>query len=98
MSGNPPTDDVVTGPYPTVIYPNDDRRSGEKVLLVQDATFGKYLGYLQVTFDDEGRVTEYRGNPIVLDANVEQGMAQSDDKKIEYDMKLTIKQVELVLV
>ncbi|KAJ8023877.1 5'-nucleotidase [Holothuria leucospilota] len=71
-SGNPPTDDVVTGPYPTVIYPSDDRRSGEKVLLVQDATFGKYLGYLKVTFDDEGRVTEYRGNPIVLDASVEQ--------------------------
>ncbi|XP_071831246.1 snake venom 5'-nucleotidase-like isoform X2 [Apostichopus japonicus] len=71
-SGTPPTDDVVTGPYPTIVYPHDDHRSRDKVLLVQDPAYGKYLGFLKVTFDDEGRVTHYSGNPVVLDHTVEE--------------------------
>ncbi|PIK41239.1 putative 5'-nucleotidase-like, partial [Apostichopus japonicus] len=51
--GTPPTDDVVTGPYPTIVYPHDDHRSRDRVLLVQDPAYGKYLGFLKVTFDDE---------------------------------------------
>lgn len=40
------------------------------MLVVQDYYYGKYLGYLKVTFDDQGRVTEWSGNPILLDKSV----------------------------
>ncbi|KAJ8023878.1 5'-nucleotidase [Holothuria leucospilota] len=67
-SGTPPTDDVVMGPYPTIVIPDGAPR--DKVLIVQDFTWGKYLGFLQVTFDEEGKITKYNGNPITLDASV----------------------------
>ena len=50
-----------SGPYPTVV--NDVR-------IVQAYAYGKYLGELRVTFDDEGRVVEAQGEPLLLDANV----------------------------
>lgn len=52
------------GPYPTVVTPVG---SGRKVLVVQTSGYGKYLGKLNVEFDDRGEVVGYRGNPVVLD-------------------------------
>lgn len=54
-------DDNADGPYPTVV---------NGVQIVQAYAYGKYLGELNVTFDDEGNVTEAAGNPIVMDAAV----------------------------
>jgi 5'-nucleotidase len=45
-----------------------------KVLVVQDYAFGKYLGFLQVGFDDAGRVESWNGNPILLDKDTVEGM------------------------
>lgn len=46
---------------------------GRTVPVVQAYAFGKYLGYLKVTFDHNGKVLESRGNPILLDSSVPQG-------------------------
>ena len=70
--GTPPSTEVPYSSYPIVIHPDHDKSAS--VLVVQDFTFGKYLGRLDVEFDNEGRVTSYAGNPILLDNTVEQGM------------------------
>ena len=51
-----------------VVHPSSD--PAKSVLVVQDYYYGKYLGYLKVTFDDKGQVKEWNGNPILLDSSV----------------------------
>ena len=67
--GEPPSTDVPAGDYPFIV----DQDNGAKVLIVQDYAYGKYMGHLQLSFNDEGVVTSYSGNPILLDSSVEQG-------------------------
>ena len=55
------SDDSAQGPYPTMV--ND-------TAIVQAYAYGKYLGELNVTFDDEGNLTEASGEPILIDAAV----------------------------
>ena len=69
--GTQPDSDKPNGVYPTVEHPDSD--TSGNVLVVQDYTFGKYLGRLHVTFDDSGKITSWEGNPILLDNNVEEG-------------------------
>ncbi len=54
------------GPYPTVT---------NGVQIVQAYAYGKYLGELNVTFDDDGNVTEATGDLVVMDASVGQDEA-----------------------
>nr|ABS30897.1 5'-nucleotidase/putative apyrase isoform 2 precursor [Ornithodoros kalahariensis] len=61
--GEPPTKDKVEGEYPTVV----ERAGGSQGLIVQDFWFGKYLGFIQVTFDSKGNVKSWEGNPILVD-------------------------------
>ncbi|AUM75545.1 bifunctional metallophosphatase/5'-nucleotidase [Paracoccus jeotgali] len=49
------------GDYPTM--------SGE-VPVVQAGSYGRYLGHVTLTFDDDGNVTSVEGAPILLDASV----------------------------
>ena len=49
------------GPYPTMV---------NGVPIVQAYGYGKFLGELNVTFDDEGNVTEAVGEPLIMDAAV----------------------------
>ncbi|XP_072021463.1 snake venom 5'-nucleotidase-like [Amphiura filiformis] len=56
--------------YPTVVTPDQDPDG--TVLVVTDYTFAKYLGRLDIVFDDLGRVTEWSGNPILLNKEVEE--------------------------
>ncbi len=49
------------GPYPTMVG---------NTAVVQAYAYGKYLGELNVTFDDAGVVTEASGAPILVDAAV----------------------------
>lgn len=63
-TGVPPTgnDPIVEGPYPEVYT-----STGSNCLVVQDYAYGKYLGFLQVTFEDfEGVVISWNGNPILI--------------------------------
>jgi len=49
------------GAYPTVV---------NGVQIVQAYAYGKFLGELNVTFDDAGNVTEATGAPLLMDASV----------------------------
>jgi 5'-nucleotidase / UDP-sugar diphosphatase len=76
-----PTDPIFFGPpqfpqfsplvpvseYPTVVQSPAD----EPVLVVTAYQWGTFLGNLQVTFDHQGLVMTYGGNPIFLGADVE---------------------------
>ena len=64
-------DEDASGPYPTVVTGPD----GNPVLLVSDFTWGKYLGRLDVGFDENGVATTYSGEPILLDNSVAQDAA-----------------------
>jgi 5'-nucleotidase/UDP-sugar diphosphatase len=57
-----------SGPYPTVV----DSPSGAPVLIVQAESYGKYLGNLEVAFDADGVANTWQGEPILLDASVEE--------------------------
>ncbi|XDA97215.1 bifunctional metallophosphatase/5'-nucleotidase [Sulfitobacter sp. LCG007] len=49
------------GPYPTMV--------GD-VAIVQAYAYGKFLGELNVTFDDEGKVVSATGAPLIMDGKV----------------------------
>jgi 5'-nucleotidase len=57
------------GPYPVMVG---------STAIVQAYAYGKFLGELNVTFDDQGNVKEAKGEPILLDASVVQDQATSD--------------------
>ncbi|PCJ83296.1 MAG: multifunctional 2',3'-cyclic-nucleotide 2'-phosphodiesterase/5'-nucleotidase/3'-nucleotidase [Hyphomicrobiales bacterium] len=60
------TSDRAAGPYPTMIEGPD----GSPTAVVQAYAYGKYLGALDVTFDDAGLITAATGEPIVMDGDV----------------------------
>ncbi|SHG87162.1 bifunctional metallophosphatase/5'-nucleotidase [Marivita hallyeonensis] len=53
------------GPYPTMVSQGD-----ALVPVVQAGAFSKYVGHLELTFDDAGNVTYAEGDTILLDASV----------------------------
>ncbi len=55
------TSDRAAGPYPTMV---------NGVAIVQAYAYGKFLGELNVTFDDAGNVTEATGEPLIMDGQV----------------------------
>ena len=57
------SDAKAEGPYPTMV----DNPGGYKVPVTQAASYSKYLGEFQVTFDDNGVVKEAKGDPLYLD-------------------------------
>ncbi|KKB10818.1 5'-nucleotidase [Devosia geojensis] len=60
------TDENAVGPYPTLVNGPD----GNEVPVVTAYSYGKYLGNLVVTWDDEGNVVSAEGAPILIDASV----------------------------
>lgn len=54
------------GPYPVVVQ----NPAGKQVPVVQAYSYGKYLGEIEIVFDDEGNVVSAIGEPILLDASV----------------------------
>lgn len=57
------TDERAEGPYPTMV---------NNTAIVQAYAYGKYLGELNVTFDDEGNITQAKGDPLLIDAGVDE--------------------------
>ncbi len=55
------TSDRADGPYPTMV--------GDTAI-VQAYAYGKFLGELNVTFDDAGVITEAKGEPLINDGTV----------------------------
>jgi 5'-nucleotidase / UDP-sugar diphosphatase len=54
------------GPYPTWV----DAASGDIVPVVQAYAYSKYVGHLELTFDDAGKLIFAGGDTILLDASV----------------------------
>ncbi len=61
--------DRAVGPYPTMV---------NGVAIVQAYAYGKFLGELNVTFDDGGNLTEAVGEPLVMDGSVTEDAATKD--------------------
>ncbi|WP_420023055.1 bifunctional metallophosphatase/5'-nucleotidase [Cereibacter azotoformans] len=59
-------DEDAAGPYPTMVG---------KVAIVTAYAYGKYLGELNVTFDDAGALVSAEGAPRLLDASVAEDAA-----------------------
>ncbi|MFY0690704.1 MAG: 5'-nucleotidase C-terminal domain-containing protein [Paracoccaceae bacterium] len=55
------TSDRAKGPYPTMVG---------NTAIVQAYAYGKFLGELNVTFDDAGNLTEAKGEPLIMDGQV----------------------------
>lgn len=72
--GTPPSTEVPAGPYPFMVQSDD----GRQVPVVQAYAFGKYLGFLKVTFDSSGNVVKSSGNPILLDNSTAPGQKTAD--------------------
>lgn len=51
------------GKYPTI----KKNKDGDEVFIVTAHRWGEYLGYIDVTFDDDGKVLAYHGAPIHID-------------------------------
>ncbi|XP_044758873.1 protein 5NUC-like [Coccinella septempunctata] len=67
-NGPKPHEEDVQGPYPTVIT----QKSGKKVPVVQAYAYTLYLGRLNVTFDENGDLIEFGGQPEYLSSNIPQ--------------------------
>ena len=76
LTGAAPDREDVEGEYPTVV----ESPSGKSVPIVQAYTRGKYLGNLDVTFNTEGDITNWGGNPILLNGSIPRG---KDNKMIK---------------
>jgi len=58
--------DRAEGPYPTMV---------NGVAIVSAYAYGKFLGELNVTFDDAGVVTAAKGEPLIMDGSVNEDAA-----------------------
>lgn len=54
------------GPYPTMVAGPD----GNEVAVVQAGQYGKVLGELKVTWDDDGKLASATGAPLLLDSSI----------------------------
>ncbi|MDU8927391.1 bifunctional metallophosphatase/5'-nucleotidase [Alisedimentitalea sp. MJ-SS2] len=60
------TSDRAAGPYPTMVG---------STAIVSAYAYGKFLGELNVTFDDAGEIVEAKGEPLIMDAGVAEDAA-----------------------
>ena len=58
--------DDAAGPYPTMI----DGPDGNPTAVVQAYAYGKYLGMLNVTWNDDGTLKAAEGEPILMDGSI----------------------------
>ncbi len=63
------TNERAEGAYPTLVG---------NTAIVQAYAYGKFLGELNVTFDDAGNITEATGEPLIMDAAVTEDSATVD--------------------
>ncbi|WP_134681669.1 bifunctional metallophosphatase/5'-nucleotidase [Paracoccus ravus] len=59
------------GPYPTLVKDP----GGKDVPIATAYAYGKYLGHLTLTFDEDGQVTKAEGQPILLDSSIPENEA-----------------------
>jgi len=59
-----------SGPYPTIVTQPD---SGRQVPVVQAYAYTKYLGRLDLWFNEKGQIEKWEGKPQLLGPNITQG-------------------------
>lgn len=65
-NGPQPSVEKIEGPYPFIVK----RADGTECPVVQDFTYGKYLGNLKLVFDSStGKLKSWSGNPIMLNGS-----------------------------
>ncbi|XP_052809054.1 snake venom 5'-nucleotidase-like [Mya arenaria] len=89
--GGPELKDEIEGPYPTVVTQPD----GRKVLVLQAYAWGKYMGLINVTFDDHNEVKSWSGNPVLLDPNTPK---DSDTERKLTEMKRPLEAIKSRIV
>ncbi|PTW59114.1 5'-nucleotidase [Breoghania corrubedonensis] len=62
------SDDKAEGPYPTFI----DTPEGGKTAIVQAYAYGKFLGEVNVVWNDAGELVSAAGAPVLMDAGIAQ--------------------------
>ena len=69
--------DLIVGGHSNTFLSNTDEKAQGSypemtngVPIVQAYAYGKYLGELTITFDDDGNVLEAKGDPVLIDASV----------------------------
>ncbi|XP_050298725.1 protein 5NUC-like [Anthonomus grandis grandis] len=67
-NGAQPDSELVEDPYPKEVV----QSSGKIVPVVQAYAYTKYLGVLNCTFNEEGDLTHFAGQPLLLSAEVPQ--------------------------
>lgn len=67
-NGKQPDYEQVEGPYPTIVT----QSSGKRVPVIQAYAYTKYLGVLNCTFNSNGDLVEFAGQPILIDTNIPQ--------------------------
>lgn len=67
-NGTSPDVEKPEGPYPKLVK----QASGRLVGAVQAYAYTKYLGKLYLTFNSEGEIVNYNGNPLLLDKSIPQ--------------------------
>ncbi|KAF2030445.1 Metallo-dependent phosphatase [Setomelanomma holmii] len=56
------------GKYPTIV----DNKHGDEVFIVTAYRWGEYVGYIDVTYDPQGKILAYHGAPIHITNKTEQ--------------------------
>ncbi|PTX57108.1 5'-nucleotidase [Litoreibacter ponti] len=69
--------DVIVGGHSNTLLSNTQERAVDvypvmvgDTAIVQAYAYGKFLGELNVTFDDAGKITEAKGEPLLIDGTV----------------------------
>lgn len=65
-NGSAPLDNPAAE-YPLVV----NQSGGNRVLIVQASAYTKYVGSIQLVFDQEGKIESWSGNPIFLSNEIE---------------------------
>ena len=63
-----PSNNIIEGPYPTIVTKAD----GKRAAVVQAYAYTKYLGHLNMTFNDNGDLVSWKGLPLLLDGSIEE--------------------------
>ncbi|CAG8467098.1 20240_t:CDS:2 [Cetraspora pellucida] len=61
---------LIEGTYPTIVK----NAEGDDTLIVQAFWSGKYIGHLDISFDETGKVVAYSGAPILIDQSIPQDL------------------------
>ncbi|WP_321344487.1 bifunctional metallophosphatase/5'-nucleotidase [Breoghania sp.] len=68
------SDDKAEGPYPTFV----DNPAGGRTAIVQAYAYGKFLGELNVVWNDDGDLVSAAGAPILMDASIAEDAGTSE--------------------